>query len=211
MNRELTRLLGMVGADEPRLLDAISRQWTSQTTTEDDIHYLIVSALLPGERSRDVTLREVTALLNLETKLRAAGGHPSQNWPLRVAEMFEELCRRDPALAEHLVDDPTFGRPEHTLYAAHLTGDLRLRATRKLLATAGASEDLPGSELIALIAELPAADSLPVLRLLERGWLCGDAIRAWPSPGKRMPKIGTDSSSRSPRCSRKWSNKRPRR
>ena len=96
VNRELARLLGVLAAEDPRLLDAISRKWTSQSTTEDDIHYLIVSALLPGQRSKDDTAREVWALLNLETKLRTAGGHPSQNWPLRVGEMFDELCQRDP-------------------------------------------------------------------------------------------------------------------
>ncbi len=157
----------MLGADDPKLLDAISRQWTAQSTTEDDIHYLIVSALLAGERSADVTRRTVSALLELETKLRAAGGHPSQNWPQRVAEMFEELCRRDSSLARLLVDEPAFGRPEHTLYAAHFEGDLRARATRKLLAAVRASDEPPGSELIALIAQLPAAESLPVLR---RAW-----------------------------------------
>ncbi len=166
VNRELARLLGMLAADDLNLA-AISQQWTSQSTTEDDIHYLIVAALLPGARSPDVTQRTVGALLNLETKLRTAGGHPSQNWPLRVAEMFEELCRRDPALARRLVEDPEFGRPEHTLYAAHLPGDLRLRAARKLLAAAQASDEPPGSDLIALVAELPAAESLPALR---RNW-----------------------------------------
>ena len=85
----------------------------------------------------------MTALLSLETKLRAAGGHPSQNWPLRVAEMFEELCRRDPALAERMVDATDFGRPEHTLYAAHLQGDLRTQATRKLLTAASAQKTRP--------------------------------------------------------------------
>ena len=164
VNRELARLLGMLGEEDLKLLDALSRQWTSQSTTEDDVHYLIVSALLPGSRAAEVTQREVDALLNLETKLRQRGGHPSQNWPLRVAEMFEELCRRDPALAESLVDDPNFGRPEHSLYATHLMGDLRLRATRKLLAAALMSDDPPGSDLIALVAELPPAESLPALR-----------------------------------------------
>ena len=122
LNRELARLLGMLGVENTQLLGAISRQWTSQTTTEDDIHYLIVSALLPGQRTSEVTDREVTALLNLETKLRAAGGHPSQNWPLRVAEMFEELCKRDPALAEQLVERVRFRPPRARALRGPLAG-----------------------------------------------------------------------------------------
>ena len=33
------------------------------------------------------------------TSWTAAGQFASRNWPFRVAEAFDELCRRDPALA----------------------------------------------------------------------------------------------------------------
>jgi putative membrane-bound dehydrogenase-like protein len=166
VNRELARLLGMLAAAAPDLLQAISRQWTDASTAEDDIHYLIVSALLPGPRSQQVTQRTAKSLLRLETKLRDRGEHPSQNWPFRVAEAFEELLRLDPALADHLIASADFGRPQHALYAAHLKGDPRLAAIRRLLKAAEESNEPPGSELIALVAELPPDEGLPFARRL---------------------------------------------
>ena len=173
VNLEIARLLGMLGAEAPGGPEKIGGLWTAQSSTENDIHYLIVAALLPGARTSETTNRAVMALLNLETKLRQKGEIPSQNWPARVGEMFVELCRRDGALAERLVDHADFGRPEHALYAERLKGDLRARATRCLLAANKAAGDPLTAELVRLTGGLPAAEGLPILR------------SAWDEPGLR--------------------------
>ncbi|MGD9721189.1 MAG: hypothetical protein AB7O59_03930 [Pirellulales bacterium] len=173
LNRELARLLGMLGAADDKLPAAIAGQWTDRSTVEDDVHYLIVASLLPGSRSAEVTAATATALARLHGKLDRLEQFASRNWPLRVNEAFGELCRRDPALAEALVACPEFGHREHTLFAEHLTRPLRQVAARKLWSAQAARDDEPTSELVALVARLPAEESRPMLLAL------------WEHPGLR--------------------------
>jgi putative heme-binding domain-containing protein len=163
LNRELARLLGMLGAEHPALLPAIARQWTPESSVEDDIHYLIVASLLPGERDARTTTATARALAGLHAKLDVLEQFASRNWPLRVGETFDELCRRDPALAEALVACDTFGHGGHTLFAERLEPPLRQRATRTLWARCSERGDEPTSELVALVGRLPADEAHPLL------------------------------------------------
>ncbi len=134
---------------------------------EDDIHYLIASALVGGRRSDAVTRATAEALLALHKKLEERGAFTSRNWPLRVGELFEGLVRRDRALPTALVASSEFGRLGHALFVEHLDADTRPAATRKLWrATVGRGEE-PTSELIALAVHLPAEEAR---RLVERQW-----------------------------------------
>jgi putative membrane-bound dehydrogenase-like protein len=164
LNRELARLLGVVSAESAGLLSALALRWTSQSSVEDDVHYLIVASLLPGVRGRETTAATAQALLQLHAKLEDLGQFPSRNWPFRVGEVFEELARRDPALVDAIVNHAAFGNADHTLFAEHTHGDARARATRKLWAAAVGNRREPTSELIALVGKLPAEEALPMLR-----------------------------------------------
>ncbi|HEV3136611.1 MAG TPA: hypothetical protein VGZ26_01885, partial [Pirellulales bacterium] len=164
LNRELARLLGTVSAENTGLLAAIARMWTSQSSIEDDVHYLIVTSLLPGVRSGEITAATAQALVGLHAKLEDLGQFPSRNWPFRVGEAFDELARRDPELAGTIVNSTALGNACHTLFAEHLHGDARARATRKLWAASVGQGREPTSELIALVGKLPEDESLPMLR-----------------------------------------------
>ena len=62
LNRELARLLGILEADGENLLQAIARQWTADSSVEDDVHYLIVASLVSGVRAgRDCRGRSMPA------------------------------------------------------------------------------------------------------------------------------------------------------
>ena len=163
LNRELARLFGMLGAEHERLLPAIARQWTEQSTVEDDVHYLIVASLLPGDRTSEVTAATAECLLRLQKKLDDAGQFASRNWPQRVGEAFDELCGRDPALVERFIDSPNFCRVEQTLFAARLPKNVRPRATHKLWSQTVGKGAEPTAELIALVGRLPAVEALPLL------------------------------------------------
>jgi putative membrane-bound dehydrogenase-like protein len=163
LNRELARLLGMLGADEPTLLQAIAGQWSAKSSVEDDIHYLIVASLLTGSRTPGVTSATAECLLSLNKKLDDLGQFPSRNWPFRVGEVFAELVRRDPALAEAIVASPAFGHAEHVLFVEGLPKKLRDQATRKLWAALAGQDREPTPELIALAGRLPEAEARPLL------------------------------------------------
>ena len=167
LNRELARLLGMLGADDTPLLPAIVRQWTPESAVEDDIHYLIVASLLPGKRDSEVTAATAHVLARLHAKLEAQGQFASRNWPLRVGEAFDELCRRDPALAPALVACNAFGRAAHAMFAERLQPPLAEVATRTLWTRCLERGDEPTSELVALVGRLPEGE---VHALLASQW-----------------------------------------
>jgi putative heme-binding domain-containing protein len=164
LDRELARLLGMLSADHPKLLPAIAHKWTPSSAVADDIHYLIVASLVESSRSSEVTAATTGCLLALHAKLDAAGQIASRNWPFRVGEAFEELCRRDAALAAAVADSGQLNHVGHALFVERLPGALRQAATRKLwAATVGAGQEAT-SELIQLAAQLPADEMLALLR-----------------------------------------------
>lgn len=167
LNRELARLLGMLLAEDPRLLEAIAAQWTEDSSLTDDIHYLIVFSRLPGELSAAVTAATAAALARLHHKLILGDMHPSRNWPLRVGECFDELLKRDPALPQALLEQAAFRLADQSPFAARLPDEFKRAAARKLLAVAeSADEDAFAwtPELVEVVAALPADESLPVLR-----------------------------------------------
>jgi putative membrane-bound dehydrogenase-like protein len=184
LDRELARLFAMLSAEHEGLLEAVVSRFTPDSPVLDDIHYLIVLSRLGGERTPAVTKRTAHALCELHRKLIAGKMYPDRNWPLRVGEAFEQLCRRDAALSSAVAEDKSFGLPEHSLFAAAMQGDAQQRAARALLRAADAADNGAhgnradeGSrwtpELVRVFAVLPDGEILPRLR------------RQWDEPGLR--------------------------
>lgn len=176
VDRELARLLGMLAVEDRAVVETVASMLDDQNSAEDDIHYVIVLGLIPGERTPAATARTARTLVNLHRKLEERGEQPAQNWPLRVGEAFEALCSHDPKLAAATVDDPAFGRHEHTFLVALLHGADRQRGARKLLEIAQNREDGFTSELIDVVAELPPAEVIPVLREQWEDYGLRDAV-----------------------------------
>ncbi len=176
LDRELARLLGMLSADQPGLLASIARKWTAASTVEDDIHYLIVASLLPGPRSQEFTTATSDCLLSLHHKLDAAGQFASRNWPFRVAEACDELCRRDPALAEVLAASPRLNHVEHALLVERLPTAYKRSAARRLWTATVEVGKEPTSELVQLIGQMPPEMAFPLLRPLWDDGALRDAI-----------------------------------
>jgi putative heme-binding domain-containing protein len=163
LNRELARLFAMLKIDDAALPAAMVSRFTEQSTLEDDIHYLIVLACIDNSRSAEVTQRTARALVLLHRKLSARGDIASRNWPLRVGELFEELCNKDPKLAGALIDEEKFGLPGHALFVSNLTGDMQVRAARKLLAAVNKSGAEWDTDLIAALSVLSRDELRPYL------------------------------------------------
>lgn len=180
LDKELGRLLAMLAVDVPGLPDKIVERCTDESPANEDIHYLMVLSRLPGERSDGVTRRTAKALLALDEKMQAAGWHPSRNWPDRIGETFDNLRQNDPALGASLIDDESFGRAAHALYAGRLEGEDRLRAARRLLAVAAKADDEDeeawSPELVDILSDLPADELLPALRTRWDDYRLRDAI-----------------------------------
>jgi putative membrane-bound dehydrogenase-like protein len=176
LDRELARVLAMLEDDDPETMDRVSQQLTDDSSPVDDIHYLAVLARLGAERTRAVTERSVRALLALDRKCEERQLNRDRNWPLRVAELYAELARKDPALNEHLVADRDFGRPDHVIFAQGERFDRQRAALAFLKRSKTDTEFAWNARLIELIGELPAAESVGVLRGLWENVALRDSI-----------------------------------
>jgi putative heme-binding domain-containing protein len=164
LDREISRTLAVLADDLPDTLAKVADRLTAKSDPIEDIHYLIVLACLRGPRPAAVTKRTAAALLALDDKLVRAKRNRDRHWPLRIMEVHAELVRKDSALNAAILGDPAFGRPDHAVFA-RATGFDRKRAAAVFLARAARDEDFEWSpDLVRLVAELPRAQVLPVLR-----------------------------------------------
>ncbi len=169
LDRECTRLLGMLMADSEELLQRIAKQWTKSSTPEDDIHYLLAFSRMTGKRDTEVTRQTAYALNSIQVKLAQRGAKPTDQVPGILEALLDRLLELDPALAQALVDDAHFGLPDHALYAHHLPDAQKQIATRKLLARIAKLEEDDARaawtpELVKLVGTLPDKEALPILR-----------------------------------------------
>lgn len=159
LDRELGRLLAMLSANAPSLLERVATKLTDTSPVEDDIHFLMVAARLQGPRSFEVSIRVARAVAGLQHKMLADKKEPSRFWPVRVADMFSRLMERDAKLDAALVASPNFGLPDHALFAQRFEKSEQPDAARKLLA----AQNWTG-ELVVFLAVLPDAELFPALR-----------------------------------------------
>jgi len=168
LNRESGRLLGMVQIESGETLEKIATRFTTDSTPEDDIHYLIILARLPGDRSSEVTIRVADAIVALHYKMLAANYFPSRNWPLRLGEIIEELCKRDQNLPRLITENARFGLPQHAVILNNLPRVSRTDAAHRLLThiQKQGDEEAWRSELVRSLSVLPEEELSPVLRSL---------------------------------------------
>ncbi len=182
LDREMARLLAMLSADHDGLLDKIATRFTPTSPVLDDIHYLIVLSRLGGKRSPEASAATAQALCGLHRKMAAGKMYPDVNWPLRVGEVFGELCKRDPALPLAVSRDESFGLPAHSLFAAAMTGEAQKQAAARLLAAVDKQgRDADDStrwtpELVRVVAVLPEEEIVPRLHGLWDEPTLRDAI-----------------------------------
>ncbi|MBX9789832.1 MAG: c-type cytochrome [Pirellulales bacterium] len=179
LDRELVRVLAMLAADVPGVLERVTAKLTNASVPQDDLHYLFALSRIGGPRTPEVTNATAAALVGLHGKLAARGEFVSRTWPLRVTEAFGELCRRDPSLARAVGAAPAFGLPEHAMFVLAMPETDRPAAARRLLAavaTKRAGEESDNTEidadepntwtaeLVQALACLPNDELFPALR-----------------------------------------------
>jgi putative heme-binding domain-containing protein len=172
LDRELGRTLAVLEDDDPETLVKISRKITPGSDPIEDVHYLIVIARLRGPRSASVNASTSAALLALDGKLVKRRASRDRHWPLRVAELYAELVHKDSRLNQAVLEHPTFGRPDHVLFA-QAPGFDRSGAALVFLDRAKKVKDFEWTPaLVELISRLPAGQTRPLLRQLwTRGGL----------------------------------------
>lgn len=141
-----------------------------ETSQADDFHYLTA---LARARVKVFAADEVNlsaALLGLAPKVRSQRVTLDRHWPLRFEEVLERLGRGWKTAGLEVLAHGHFGRPEH----ASLVGPLKINpkeAAKKFLEQAKADPNYAWTPAaVALLAELPRADTTPTLDALwQRG------------------------------------------
>jgi putative heme-binding domain-containing protein len=164
-NIEASRLFAMLEVDDPAIIRKVASQITETSHPTRDFHYLAVLARLGPLRDDTHSAAIADSLLCLPKKLVDQKVSIESNWSPRFAELIGELVRVQPKLDEVLAAHPDLAQPGNVVVASKLKGVPRREAAKRLLVAVRENADYPlTSELVDMLAELPAANVLPVFR-----------------------------------------------
>lgn len=169
--REATRTLAAIGPAAGMPIGVTWRAFTPESSSQDDIHNLIVIVRVGG-MDRAHRSRLASALLDLDRKVERERQARDRFWPVRVEEVATALAAQSPELGEAILENREFGRPEHLLFVKPLKLD-RQTAARKFIAASAKNPDYPWTPgLVALLGSLPPAEARPMLlKLWDHGGL----------------------------------------
>ncbi len=180
-DRELTRTLAALG-HAGNAFSKIVAQLTAKSDPLNDVHHLLVLALLPGERTATDRTRIADAIVGLDAKYELQKLGRDRHWNLRMTEATTALLKLDPALGAALVKHDAFGQSAHG-WLVNLPGIDGPEAARKLIANAKKDKNfawtpgliqrlkvLPHAEVRTLLYELTSQTGLleTVIPLLAR-------------------------------------------
>lgn len=120
LDHELARVLAMLSPYNPNLLDRILAKITEDSDPVSDIHYLIVAARIPSDRSRAQSSKIASALVHIDEKLLRLKLPQDTNWDDRFKELYTQLVKIDADLPRQIVEQPDFGLPGHVLFLSQL-------------------------------------------------------------------------------------------
>lgn len=195
LDAEAARLLAMFQDDDPRTTRVLATSLTDSSAAAQDFHFLACLARMRAPLA-DHAPRLARAILSLDRKLNGQELRTKQNWDVRLAEIVQQLIRREPAVADALLRDPLLPLPAHVELASVFTGERKVTAARRFLAAVRANRAFPwNSQLVELLAALPQDEVFPLFRAYVNNAGVRDAIvmklAAVPAPVDRATFLGS--------------------
>ncbi|MFO1019604.1 MAG: c-type cytochrome [Planctomycetales bacterium] len=167
LDQELARTAAVLGLLNPKFLDQVLKQITSETSPTDDIHYLVVAGRLPVPRNIAARQATAAALVNIDPKITARKMALDSNWSDRITEMFNQLVDLDPELPDEILKQKNFGTPGHILLLGKTPPDKLPQAIAKFTAQAKANEDYTWTnDVVFLIGSVDSPENRAQLRTL---------------------------------------------
>ena len=144
-----------------RLLASI----TDSTLPADDIHRLAAISQFDIERSYDESVATARALLGIDIKIRKYGLKQDTNWDDRIGELYQSLCKVDPAMPTLLAEQPGFGEPGHVLFLSQVPQASIPKAIEGLVSTIQQDPEYSWtSDVVFVIGESSKPEHLALLR-----------------------------------------------
>lgn len=167
LDHELARLAAMVAAAEPGLLERFLARLDSDSHPVDDLHFLIVAACLPLQRTASQRTQIARTLIAVQGKINRLGLNQDRNWDDRVGELYATLSRLDSGLPLALLETPGFGASDHALFLAKVPKAARPRARAAFVRAIGrAGQDY---EWTGAVVRFLGESSDPRVREIVRG------------------------------------------
>ncbi len=166
IDRELARTFAMLNSRDPSVTAMCVSKFNSLSSPVDDVHFLICIAKLTSQWDKSQRKIVAHALVDLFPKMTMRDWIPSRNWPERVGELLQELCKRDDQLAKAIADDADFLLPDHSLLVKNMPKSDALYAA-EMLATNLRLTNRNATwtpELIDALSILPQDNIAPALR-----------------------------------------------
>ncbi len=162
---EFVRLIAMLAPNDPMLVQRLSgpagRNRRSARPGPPPDRAGATAPLIVTASPRQVAL----TLVHLEDRLQALDLQQDRNWDLRIAEVYQQLAQRNPALVEELIRHPDFGRPGHVLFTQGIDAQLRAVAAQRVasyLATHG--DTAWTNNVVFLLSHSPLAEHRELVR-----------------------------------------------
>ncbi len=188
LDLEIGRLLAMLADDDRRSAGVMMALVTETSAAQSDFHYLACLARLRAPLAEHAP-RIAHAILNLNRKLDGQEQRVKQSWDARLIELVQHYTRREPKIADALLQHPRLVAPAHLGLAGTLSGEQRPAAARRFLAAARDPRFPWSGALVDFIGELPRDEVLPLFRVRAGNPAAREAIlvklAAAPQPSDR--------------------------
>ncbi|MEZ6051159.1 MAG: hypothetical protein R3C02_07185 [Planctomycetaceae bacterium] len=163
LDHELGRVLAMIKADDPSLLDQLLHQITSDSDAIEDIHWLIVTSRMPTERTAEQREQIASAIVGLEAKFEKHHLNRDSNWDERMIEMYSTQVDRDAELPMAILEQPDIGAPGHVPFVLLVPDDHIETAIEKFVARIQADEDYDWTTDVVYLLEESTNESVQQL------------------------------------------------
>ena len=165
LDHELIRLIAMTTPFNRELFGRLLASITDSTLPADDIHRLAAISQFDIERSYDESMATAKALVGIDIKIRRYGLKQDTNWDDRIGELYNALCKVDPAMPTLLAEQPGFGEPGHVLFLTQVSQAAMPKAIEGLVKTMQSDPEYKWSnDVVFIIAESTQPEHLALLR-----------------------------------------------
>ena len=158
---ELARTYGMMGLSDSQLVDRMVAKITSESHPVSDIHYLICSAQIGGERSDKALNAIASGFAGLQSKIDTLELNQDRNWEERIRETFRQHKKFSNQIGNALVNSKSFGHPVHSLFLKELSNLQKRVAAARFAAN---SEQEWNAEIFRLLATSGKAEYVSLVR-----------------------------------------------
>jgi putative heme-binding domain-containing protein len=165
--RECSRVWSMMDLDD--VIKDVSMNYAAVAkkckNPTDSLHFLIAFGADPKGNNNPTALgAAVDILLGLNPRLEKLGAQRDLHWQPRLGELHLTLSDKYPAFNDLMLKHPNFVRADHVFFTKTPGFDRKKAASLFLKKVETESTFSWNADLVALLAELPAEQSLPVLR-----------------------------------------------